>query len=278
MIRRLNISLPNILGFHPKQAVLSFYRSQYYGNFFVAVTNIVFMVITGTLIIHSAASRADFHGTLTATNNNADRWFSKSDNEGALIANLDYEHASGLYLGTSVSNVEFEFNEVEHQAAHVEVTPYLGWSFALPEQWRMDIQWTGYLYDGHVFGHNADYHEFYLFWHYRDYFTGRFAVANDYYGLGEYALDYALTGRYPITDALQFSATFGYSQTIEAVGSDYPYWNIGLTYAYKFMSMSLRYMDAAETNIDPVTEPIKHERYDPPVLDAACVFSISAGF
>lgn len=237
-----------------------------------------FMLYGVLLSLNALPSQADFHGTLTATTNNADRWFSKSDNEGALIANLDYEHASGLYLGSSVSNVEFEFKEIEHQAAHVEITPYLGWSFALPQQWRMDIQWTGYLYDGDVFGHPADYHEFYLFWHYRDYFTGRFSVANDYYGLGDYAIDYALTGRYPITDALQFSATFGYSQTQEAVGSDYPYWNAGLTYAYKFISVSLLYMDSAETNIDPVSEPIKHELYAPAVLNSACVFSISAGF
>jgi uncharacterized protein (TIGR02001 family) len=230
------------------------------------------------LLFHFSPSEADFHGTITATTNNADRWFSKSDNEGALIANLDYEHTSGLYVGSSVSNVEFEFNEIEHQAAHVEVTPYLGWSIALPKQWRMDLQWTGYLYDGHVFGHNADYHEFYVFLHYQDIFTGRVSVANDYYGTGEYTIDYALTGRYPLTDAFQLSATFGYSQTHVALGSDYPYWNISLTYAYKFLKLALRYMDAAETNIDPILEEKMHGLYDPPVLNADCVFSISAGF
>lgn len=46
------------------------------------------------LALGSASSLADFHGTLTATTNNAERWFSKSDNKVALIANIDYEHNS----------------------------------------------------------------------------------------------------------------------------------------------------------------------------------------
>lgn len=239
------------------------------------------------LVFSSLSSHADFHGTITATTDNADRWFSKSDNEGALIANLDYEHSSGVYLGTSVSNVSLKFkepdplsnqDEVNRRAANVEVTPYAGWSFALPQQWRVDLQWTAYLYDGQVFEHDGDYHEFYVFFHYQDYFTGRFAVANDYYGTDEVAFDYALTGRYPLTDALQLSATFGYSQMQTALGSDYPYWNINLAYSYKFVTLSLRYMDAAETNNDPLVAEEKHTLYDPALLDAACVFSISAGF
>ena len=117
---------------------------------------------------------------------------------------------------------------------------------------RLDAQWTGYIYDGNVFGHPADYNEFYLFLHYRDLITGRISVAEDYYGLGSYAIDYALTGRYPITDALQFSATFGYAQTQAVLGSDYPYWDIGLAYSYRFLTLSIHYLDSSETFIDPV--------------------------
>ena len=229
-------------------------------------------------LIHSPLSSADFHGTLTATTNNTHRWYSKNDNNFALLANLDYEHKSGFYVGSSVSNIDFEANEIENEAAHVEITPYAGWSFSLPNQLRLDAQWTGYIYDGNVFGHPADYNEFYLFLHYQDLITGRISVAEDYYGLGSYAIDYALTGRYPITDALQFSATLGYSQTQAALGSDYPYWDIGLAYSYKFLTLSIHYMDASETFIDPVVSEEKHALFDPPTLDSAFVFSISTGF
>ncbi|MEQ1637732.1 MAG: TorF family putative porin [Methylococcales bacterium] len=229
-------------------------------------------------LIHNSLSLADFHGTLTGTTNNADRWFTKSDNDVALLANIDYEHSSGLYIGSSVSNINFKSAEVENNPAHVEITPYVGWSFELPEQWRLALQWTGYLYDGNLFGHAADYHEFYGFLHYRDLLTARVAVTDNYYSVGNYAIDYALTGRYLLTDALQLSATAGYAQTNAALGSDYPYWNVGLVYAYKFITLALHYMDATETNIDLKREEIMHAAYDPPMLDAAVVFSISTGF
>ena len=87
-------------------------------------------------LIHSSLSSADFHGTLTATTNNTQRWYSKNNNNFALLANVDYEHTSGFYAGSSVSNIDFEANEIESKAAHVEITPYAGWSFSLPNQFK----------------------------------------------------------------------------------------------------------------------------------------------
>jgi len=81
-----------------------------------------------------------------------------------------------------------------------------------------------------------------------------------------------------LTDTLELSASFGYSQTKAVLGSDYPYWNAGFTYYYKFVSLDFRYMDATETSIDQVVVEKKHHLYDPPLIDATFVFSISVGF
>lgn len=225
-----------------------------------------------------SSSLAELHGTLTATTNNADRWFSKSENDFALIANLDYEHASGLYIGSSISNIDFNSEERAAQAAHVEATPYLGWSFALPQQWRLDLQWTGYLYDGEIFGRTGDYHEFYVFLNYRDYISSRISGTPDYYGLSDYALDFSLSGRYPLTDALHASASFGYTHAENALGASFPYWSVGLSYAYKFVTLGVRYMDADEIVQDHNLHEAKYELYDVLTLDSAFVFSISTGF
>ena len=235
-------------------------------------------ILGGAFFLHPCTSLAEFHATLTGMTNNVGRWYTKSNNNPALLANIDYEHTSGLYVGSSVSNIDFEANETESKAAHVEIIPYLGWSFNLSKAWRLDAQWTRYIYDGNVFGHPSDYNEFYLFLHYQDMFSGRISFAEDYYGLGNYAIDYELTGRYPLTDTLELSASFGYSQTKAVLGSDYPYWNAGFTYYYKFVSLDFRYMDATETSIDQAVVEKKHERYDPPLIDATFVFSISVGF
>jgi uncharacterized protein (TIGR02001 family) len=240
--------------------------------------NIFIKILCGVFFLHPCTSLAEFHATLTGTTNNVGRWYTKSDNNPALMANIDYEHSSGVYVGSSVSTIDFKSNEIENDAAHVEIIPYLGWSFNLSDVWRLDTQWTRYLYDGVVFGHPADYNEFYLFLHYLDMFSGRISFAENYYGLRNYAIDYELTGRYPLTGYLELSASFGYSQTKAVLGSDYPYWNAGFTCYYKFVSLDFRYMDATETSINQAVAKQKHEFYDPPLIDATFVFSISVGF
>ena len=235
-------------------------------------------MLCGAFFLHPCTCLAEFHATLTGTTNNIGRWYTKSDNNPALLANIDYEHSSGIYVGSSVSNIDFESNEIENEAAHAEIIPYLGWSFSLTNAWRLDTQWSRYLYDGNVFGHPADYNEFYLFLHYQDMFSGRISFAEDYYDLGDYALDYELTGRYSLTDYLELSAGLGFSQTNAVLGSDYPYWNAGLTCYYKFVSLDFRYRGATETSVDQAVEEQKHELYNPPMINASFVFSLSIGY
>ena len=96
--------------------------------------------------------------------------------------------------------------------------------------------------------------------------------------LGDYALDYELTGRYSLTDYLELSAGFGFSQTKAVLGSNYPYWNAGFTCYYKFVSLDFRYRGATETSVDHAVEEQKHELYNPPMINASFVFSLSIGY
>ncbi|GAB6142164.1 hypothetical protein JCM14076_28930 [Methylosoma difficile] len=226
---------------------------------------------------YCSLSLAEPHATVTLTTDNVSRWFSKTNHNVALQANVDYQHASGLFLGSSVSNIDYEHKKND-QSAHVEIIPYLGWNVNLNEQWRANAQISRYLYDGEVFGHNADYNEYYLFLHYKDVFSGRISYIDDFYQLGNYALDMELTGKYPLSDHFELSTSFGYSHTKTVLGSDYPYWNAGITYFYNIFAIDLRYMDASETNIEQNLAEKMHEKYDPPLLNSNIVLSVSVGF
>jgi uncharacterized protein (TIGR02001 family) len=222
---------------------------------------------------------AEFHGTITGTTNYIYRMYSKSFNKPALQGNLDYQHSSGFYTGVSISSFHIGKNDVLEDAtfpgsAQAEFIPYTGWTFKFADDWRMDLQYSRYFYNARIFNNAAEYNEFYAFLHYKDLFTAMVSATDDFYSIGAPAYFYELTGRYPITDYLEFSTTAGYARANEVLLSDYPYWNVGLTGRYKFISLDLRYHDAREINYG---EPFNLPDH-PESLKATVVFSLSVGF
>jgi uncharacterized protein (TIGR02001 family) len=225
----------------------------------------------------SAVGYAELHGSMTATSNYVSRAYSKSNDRFAFQGNLDYQHEKGAYLGTSISTVNFADTAFDNPA-RVEIIPYLGWSFSLSDDWRMDLQWSRYLYDGNVFGKSSDYNEYYLFLHYRDLLSVNFSASEDYYNRGQRAENYEIIGRYPITDYLQVSGALGYMYTKKAVEDNYYYWNAGFTFFYKFATLDFRYVDAHEE--EHHDEFATHDPYlmDLLLVEPSFLFTISLGF
>ncbi len=233
-------------------------------------------VLVGLLIfLGSKPSFAEFHGIITGTTNYIGRAYTKSNNDFAIQGNLDYQHESGIYMGASASSVNFGDRHFS-DSAKVEFAPYFGFTHDLTQDhdWRVDVQWTRYLYDGKIFGREADYNEFYLFLHYRDLLTLRAGISDNYYNQNAITGDYEATVRYPITDYLQISSGVGYSQVEKVLEYDYLYWNAGLTAYYKFISADLRYMQSYEATISETGS----WQYEPEFLHAMVVFSLSVGF
>lgn len=236
------------------------------------------------LLQHTNFAYAEIHGTITGTTNYVWRMYSKSNNQPAIQGNFDYQHSTGFYTGLSVSSFTIGPSEFESDSgfslgftdnAQVEIVPYVGWSYKFFESWRLDMQYSRYFYDALIYGKESDYDEFYLFVHYRDLFTGQVSYVKDFYGIKGDAFFYELTGRYPLTDYLQISSTLGYAHTQGILLDDYQYWNVGLTGAYKFISLDLRYHGARELEFaDPLALPADHAV----TLNDTIVFSISAGF
>jgi len=243
---------------------------------------LAFKILCMVLFLYQAnCAYAEIHGTLTGTSNYVSRWYSKSNGKPAIQANLDYQHPWGFYVGVTASSFNIGPSELPAfdsplDPAQVEVTPYVGWSFKMTNDWRVDLQYSRYYYDGLIYSIQPDYNEYYLFINYKDMLTAQVSYTDSFYGNPGNSYNYQLTGRYPLTDFLQFSTTYGYSQTQNILLADYQYWNIGITGTYRFISLDLRYHDAEEveftTNL--LALPIDH----PETLRGTIVFSISAGF
>ena len=224
---------------------------------------------------------AEIHGTITGTTNYVWRMYSKSNDGPAIQGNLDYQHSSGVFLGATASNVNYPPSEqvpdiVFANSAQVEVAPYIGYTFSPVDDWRVDLQYSRYFYDGTFYEVKAEYNEFYFLLHYKDLISIQTSYIDDYYGLKSDALFTDLTARYPITDFLEVSGTFGHALTRSALETNYYYWNAGLTARYKFVQMDLRYHAAKEIVFLSDGEDLSPDH--PETLKPTVVFSLSVGF
>ncbi len=247
------------------------------------------IILLSFILISPTCANADVHASITGTNNNVDRWFSKSNSEWAIKADVDYEHSSGFYGGSKLGTIKFvrseeddETNMPVGQPAAVEITPYVGYTYTFNNDWKLGTEVNRYIYTGDICGHPADYNEYYLITHYQDLVTAKASLANDFWGTNHNVFNYETIARYPVTDFIDVSGGGGYSATRGAVGSDHAFWNAGFTYFYKIVSLDFRYMDATKFSVIGPNNghmfmlPNK-DAYEPPIIDSTFVFSVSAG-
>lgn len=224
------------------------------------------------------------HGQLSAavslTSDYVWRGFSKSDGHLAGQAYVDYQHPGGIYGGVFLSSVDLDDaygyggpRYGARESADSEVVPYVGYSFSPAQDWRLDTQWSMYIFDDQIFGNASSYQEIYLFAHFRDLLTAELAVAPDAYGQDAATVNAQLTGRYPVSAAVTASAGGGWFEAAEVLGYDYLHWHAGLTWYHRRGGVDVRYFGSAERNGTATPWP-----YDPPPANGEVVITVTFGF
>ena len=109
-------------------------------------------LVAGIALAGAAAAVPAHANELTAnaavTNNYIWRGLTQSTNEPAVQGGVDFTHDSGLYVGTWVSNVQYESDD----AYSYEHDMYFGYAGSFGENWTYDIGYLYYNYDD-----NADF-------------------------------------------------------------------------------------------------------------------------
>lgn len=216
-------------------------------------------------------------GSFTGATDYIWRGYSKSDGKPVVQANIDYEFKSGIYLGSFASTVNFADHGFENRST-AEFRPYLGFSYQLSDDWRFNTAWTRYIYDGKIFGQVADYNEFYFYSHFRDLLTVNLNASENSYNQNNLSFNSEIIGRYPITDAIQISSTFGYNDQRMVLRYDYLYWTSGLTVHFsRNIGIDVRYYGGSYGSSEKEASPYQWQ-FNPHVVDNRVVFSITVGF
>jgi len=232
------------------------------------------VVYLGVSLMHfPATARAEGFGALAIVSSNYSyRGYSKSANHPTARANLDYGHKSGFFVGSWISWVDFADNGYPDRS-NVEFYPYVGFNYKLADHWRVETSVARYLYDGRIDGKFSDYNEYSAALHYSDLASVRFDFANDAYNRGAGATNVEITGRYPIFAHWSVSAGLGYNDATPVLEYTTLYWNLGLTWFFKYGALDLRYADAAD-----LADSSKGLTLELPELRQNFIFSLSVGF
>ena len=222
---------------------------------------------------------AELRGSLTGTTDYFWRGYSRSDGKPAAQANIDYEFKSGIYLGSFGSTVNFGDHGFENRST-LEFRPYLGYAYKLSEDWRFNIEATRYIYNGKIFGQDVDYNEFYFYSHFRDLVTAIAYFSDNSYQQKHIAYGFEVTGRYPITQSIEFSSTLGYNNQKQVLQYNYLYWTSGLTvHLARNIGVDVRYYDGVHTaTANKHDEQYQSWGFHPHVVDNRVLFSITVGF
>ena len=170
------------------------------------------------------------------------RGYSKTADSPSIRANLDYSLPSGFYAGVWLSRLDIQEKSYS-DPSEIELYPYVGFSYKLNDDWRLDTAISRYIFDGRLMGRYSDFNEYSAAIHFRDLVSARIDFSDNLYHRGKAGLNYELSGRYPILDVLKVSAGAGYNQTVSVLEYDTLYWNFGFTFFYKYVALDVRYID-----------------------------------
>ncbi|HKY91974.1 MAG TPA: TorF family putative porin [Nevskiaceae bacterium] len=194
------------------------------------------------LLSPPAGAEPGLHGLVRTTSDYLVRGYSKSDDEAAVQANLDYSRADGLYLGGWLSQVDFGGAEVEGIA-------YLGVRRPLATGWWVDLSVSQYAYESTVFGRQGDYAALYASLSLRDRATVGFGFSPDPYGFGHPTGHVQVEGRHAFTDTLEASAGVGFERARAAYDYDNVYWEAGVSwFPGSCFAVDLRYHGARQVH------------------------------
>lgn len=117
----------------------------------------IIAIATSCLLTISSAALADVSTTVNLTSDYTFNGVSQTMNDPALQASVDYSDASGIYLGTWASNVDFGASD----NTNIEWDMYIGKYFQLNDKVSLDAGIAYYTYHGDSASNTYNYPEAY---------------------------------------------------------------------------------------------------------------------
>ncbi len=187
-----------------------------------------------------------FSGNVALTSDYVWRGIGQSANGAAIQGGMDWNHASGFYIGLWGSNINFEADD----DASLELDIYTGYGGNFTDNFSYDVNLTAYTYPGA--DSDLDYH----FWEVGGSLAYDFNVvaldggifySPETFGKGGQTLYYKAGAGIPLPAGFSLTGTIGYYTFDEDNDLDYLHYDVGVAYDIAGLTLGLMY---TATDID----------------------------
>lgn len=206
--------------------------------------------LTGILLgsLSVAQAESPFSANVALTSDYMFRGVSQTNEEPAIQGGFDFNHESGLYVGTWASNVNF--GSLSDASSEHDV--YIGFSKDAENGVGFDVGIVRYIYPGDSV---LDYNEYYGSLSFRMdkvTLTGSIYYSNDVFGTDETGIYYQGSAEVGITDQIKLNASMGkydFDRNVFGPGmvDSYLDWKLGVAAEVEGWGFDLSYVD---TNSD----------------------------
>jgi uncharacterized protein (TIGR02001 family) len=165
---------------------------------------------------------------------------SQTNSEPAGRIAADFAHRSGFFVGAFVTNVEFESDRFYSKGRDLQASLYAGYLWRRAD-WATNVSLIQYRYPG--FSIDYDYTEIAASVSFRDRYFFDFSRSNDYLSIQRTAYQYRAGLALPLIQDYELGLNAGIFRSSELFGTEYSYWDIGVSRALGRFALDLRYHD-----------------------------------
>ena len=192
----------------------------------------------------SFTSAAEFSGYVVLTTDYVYRGVSNSDSHGAFQLGGDISFDSGIYFGVWGSTVDISNGPGRQR--DLEVDYYIGIVRDVSSRWSLGANFVSYNFPGATGQFDYDYDEFSLTTNYNDRVWFEYSYSPDLYHSNQSSESFSLYTEWQPGAELTLGVGVGHYDVSNLTGSDYSYWQIGVTRPIGSVDIDLRYFDTSD--------------------------------
>lgn len=194
----------------------------------------------------STQAHWSIRGSVTAMSDYVWRGVSQTQEDPAVQAEINLEHASGFYVGLWASSIDFTGVGEEDDGIDYELDGYLGWSGELRPGLDLDLVLTRAAYPSARKGFDYDYTELEGTLSFAEHYHVGLAYSPDIFGLGGKGYYWNAGGEWPLGDSgFGLKAQLGHYDLQDAAGDSYNDYLLGLTREFGPVKAELQYTDTS---------------------------------